>query len=207
MRLASFGRVHEPSSLPVGLHETLLTEQLQSLIDVDEAHEHEQGRVDEADQAHVLSRHIASALQRRLAAIKDPTARLATANDLLRAIEGSNPTFTAPVEQLLAVRRPAGPGQVTRDVAASQDSPQRRRSADQRTRRAQPCVRAARRRSTPPTRSTCCAHSSCGTDCGSSRANSRPAREAGIPIRVVTTTYIGGTQREALDRLGRRLRR
>ena len=29
------------------------------------------------------------------------------------------------------------------------------------------------------------------------------ARDAGIPIRVVTTTYIGGTQREALDRLVR----
>ena len=29
------------------------------------------------------------------------------------------------------------------------------------------------------------------------------ARDAGIPIRVVTTTYIGGTEREALDRLVR----
>ena len=29
------------------------------------------------------------------------------------------------------------------------------------------------------------------------------AREAGIPIRVITTTYIGGTEREALDRLVR----
>ena len=31
----------------------------------------------------------------------------------------------------------------------------------------------------------------------------RRAREAGIPIRVITTTYIGGTEREALDRLVR----
>ncbi len=29
------------------------------------------------------------------------------------------------------------------------------------------------------------------------------AREAGVPIRVITTTYIGGTEREALDRLSR----
>jgi hypothetical protein len=89
--------VHEPSSLPVGLHETLVTEQLQSLIDLDEVHEHEQGRVDEADQAHVLTRHISAALHRRLAAIKDPSARLNAANELLRVIASSHPRVTEPV--------------------------------------------------------------------------------------------------------------
>ena len=196
----SFRRVHEPSSLPVGLHETLLTEQLQWLIDVDEAHEHEQGRVDEADQAHVLTRHIAFALQRRLAAIKDPIARLDAANDLLRVIEGTHPPVTAPVEQLLAVRRPAGPGQVAR-MALRPKTPLND-AALLTNAHGEPSLASELRAEidSADTVDLLCAFVM-WHGLRLIENELKAAHEAGVPIRVVTTTYIGGTERRALDRL------
>jgi superfamily II DNA or RNA helicase/HKD family nuclease len=192
--------VHESSSLPVGLHETLVTEQLQSLIDVDEAHEHEQGRVDEADQVHVLTRHIASALQRRLAAIKDPTARLDAANDLLRAIQDAHPPVTAPVEQLLAVRRPAGPGQVAR-MALRPKTPLND-AALLTNAHGEPSLASELRAEidSADTVDLLCAFVM-WHGLRLIENELRAAHGAGVPIRVVTTTYIGGTERRALDRL------
>ena len=184
--------MHEPSSLQVGLHETLVTEQLRSLIDVDEVHEHEQGRVDEADQAHVLTRHIAFALQRRLAAIKDPVARLDAANDLLRAIEGSHP-LTAPVEQLLAVRRPSGPGHVAR-MALRPKTPLND-AALLTNAYGEPSLASELRAEidSADTVDLLCAFVM-WHGLRLIENELKAAHEAGVPIRVVTTTYIGGTE-------------
>ena len=53
------------------------------------------------------------------------------------------------------------------------------------------------------TRSICCARLSCGAVCDCSRRRLERIKEDGIRFRVLTTTYIGGTEREALDRLVR----
>jgi hypothetical protein len=71
------------SPLSEGLHEALLTRGLQGAL----AHETtllpDLGRVDPEDQVHVLTRHIATAAMRRLAAVRDPAKRLELANQLL----------------------------------------------------------------------------------------------------------------------------
>ena len=170
------------------------------MIEVDDAHEHEQGRVDEADQAHVLTRHIAFALQRRLAAIKDPIARLDAANDLLRVIEGSNPPLTGPVEQLLAVRRPAGPGQAAR-LALRPKTPLND-AALLTNAHGEPSLASELRAEIDSADSVdllCAFVMWHGLRLIENEL--KAAREAGVPIRVVTTTYIGGTERRALDRL------
>lgn len=184
----------------MGLHETLVTERLLSLIDDDKAHEHQHGRVDDADQAHVLTRHIAASLHRRLAAIKDPAARLDAANELLRAIESTTPGIVAPVEQLLAVRPPAGPGQVAR--LGQRPKTPLNDAALLTNAHGEPSLASELRAEidSADTIDLLCAfvmwH---GLRLIESELKS--AREAGIPIRVVTTTYIGGTERRALDRL------
>ena len=60
-----------------------------------------------------------------------------------------------------------------------------------------------RPRSARPTRLICFAPLSCGAEFGLLEEPLSRAREAGVPVRVITTTYIGGTEREALDRLVR----
>lgn len=192
--------MHDSASLPVGLHETLVTNQLQSLIDVDETHDHEHGRVDDADQAHILTRHIASALHSRLAAIKDPVARLAAANNLLRAIADSTPTIAAPVEQLLAVRSPAGPGQVPR-MALRPKTPLND-AALLTNAHGEPSLASELRAeidSADAIDLLCAFVMWHGLRLIENEL--KAAHDAGVPIRVITTTYIGGTERRALDRL------
>ena len=53
-----------------GLHESLVTRELESAITRETHLEAELARVDEADQTHVLTRHLAGAIRQRLGAIR-----------------------------------------------------------------------------------------------------------------------------------------
>ena len=70
-----------------GLYEHVITAALERSLDSITELEVELGKVDEADQSHVLTRHVAKALHSRLSSIKDPVARLAAANAVLGAID------------------------------------------------------------------------------------------------------------------------
>lgn len=190
----------DQTPLPVGLYETLVTEHLEALTGLNDANQHEQGRVDEADQAHVLARHIASAAYRRLAAIKDPVARLDAANALVRAIDGSASPISSPVEQLLAVRAPTGPGQVTR-MAMRPKTPLND-AALLTNAHGEPSLASELRAEIDSADSIdlLCAFVM-WHGLRLIEKELKAAHDAGIPIRVVTTTYIGGTERRALDRL------
>ena len=185
-----------------GLYESVLTtdlaQRLEALVDLVP----ELGRVDPADQSHVLSQFLAGAIQRRLQAERDPDRRLAVVNQLVQLIGTEDPLVADPVSQLLAVRRTAGPGQVVRlgdrpktplnDAALLTNAhgepslaSELKAEIDSADSIDLLCAfvmwRGVRLLEAPLTR----------------------ARQAGIPLRVVTTTYIGGTEREALDRLVR----
>ena len=108
--------MQHPQPLASGLHESLITEQLETILQLEESRDVDRAKVDEADQPHVLARHIGAALLRRLAAIKDPAARVSAANDLLRAIEDPSDSLVAPIQQLHSLRPSPGPGQPTRLV-------------------------------------------------------------------------------------------
>jgi superfamily II DNA or RNA helicase/HKD family nuclease len=185
-----------------GLYEHVVTAGLEQSLDSIQGLESELSKVDEADQSHVLTRHIAQALHSRLAAIKDPSARLAAANTVLAAIEAVPDPLSDPVRELHALRLPDGLGRTPRlrhrpktplnDAALLTNA------------HGEPSLASELRAEIDSADSIdlLCAfvmwHGLRLIE--GELAN---ARDAGIPIRVVTTTYIGGTQREALDRLVR----
>ena len=183
-----------------GLYESVLTTEIAREVEALRDLHAELVKVDSADQAHVLARHLSGLLHQRLADEKDPDRRLALAKELLVSINVDAPTFAEPMRQLHAVRNRPAPGQAGSLSRSAQDSLERRSPADERPRRAL-LGRDSRPRSSRPTASTCCARSSCGVGCDCWRTPLQRARTAEVPIRVVTTTYIGGTEREALDRL------
>jgi superfamily II DNA or RNA helicase/HKD family nuclease len=194
--------MHGSRDLRVGLHEALLTGQLDQVIS-DHSHlEIELSKVDEADQTQVLTRHIAQAVQHRLATVKDPQAKLAAANALLEAIQSVDGLVASPVQQLHSVRPSAGPGQVLRlnqrpktplnDAALLTNA------------HGEPNLASELRAEIDSADSIdlLCAFVM-WHGLRLIEKELLTAREAGIPIRVVTTTYIGGTERRALDRLVR----
>jgi superfamily II DNA or RNA helicase/HKD family nuclease len=185
-----------------GLYETVITNslarRLDSLVDL----EAELARVDPADQTHILTRHLAGAIHQRLAAEKDVTQRLALANQLLAAVDQGVPVVADPVLQLHAVRKSAAPGHTPRYL-------QRPRTplndaALLTNARGEPSLAAelkAEIDSADEIDLLCAFVMWRGLRLLETPLKS--ARAAGVPIRVVTTTYIGGTEREALDRLVR----
>jgi superfamily II DNA or RNA helicase len=185
-----------------GLYESVVTStlgaQLEALVDL----ETQVARVDPADQTHVLARHLAEAIQRRLAAEKDPTRKLEVANHLLAAVDAEVPNVADPVRQLHAVRRPSAPGTVAR--YGHRPKTPLNEAALLTNAHGEPSLAAelkAEIDSADRIDLLCAFVMWRGL-----RLLERPlnqAKLAGVPIRVVTTTYIGGTEREALDRLVR----
>ena len=194
--------MQHPRHLASGLHESLLTEQLNAALQLEESREIDLAKVDEADQPHVLARHLGAALQRRLAAIKDPAARLGAANELLRALEESSDSFIPPIQQLHALRPTPGPGQTRRFVHRPKTP--LNDAALLTNAHGEPSLASELRAEIDSADSIdlLCAFVM-WHGLRLIEGELATAREAGIPIRVVTTTYIGGTQREALDRLVR----
>ena len=135
-----------------------------------------------------------------LSAIKDPGARITLANAVLQAIDELPDPVTTPARQLHALRLPDGPG------------------ADGRLRkRPKTPLNDAALLTNAPGEPSLASELRAEIDSADSidllcafvmwhglrliEGELAAARQAGIPIRVVTTTYIGGTERRALDRL------
>lgn len=185
-----------------GLYEHVVTAGLELTLDSLQVLEPELGKVDEADQSHVLTRHIAKAMHSRLVSIKDPVARLAAANAVLGAIDAIPDLLSDPVRELRALRLPDGPGRTPRlrhrpktplnDAALLTNA------------HGEPSLASELRAEIDSADSIdlLCAFVM-WHGLRLIEGELATARDAGIPIRVVTTTYIGGTQREALDRLVR----
>lgn len=182
-----------------GLYESILTSGLGSqLVDL-EGVESELARVDPADQLHVLSRYLGRAISRRLGAERDPDRRLEVANGILDFLDASN-EVTAPVQELLSIRRPPGPGQILR--FAQRPKTPLNDAALLTNAHGEPSLASELKAEidSADTIDLLCAF----VMWRGLRLLEEPlarAHAAGAPIRVVTTTYIGGTEREALDRL------
>lgn len=188
-----------PQELPTGLYESLLTDHLHTLLAGD-SRTAKLGKVDDADQAHVLSRHLTAALHRRLASIKNPAERLAVANDLLHVIQGPIDSIREPVEELHRLSSPGGPGHTGRL-----------------SRRPKTPLNDAALLTNAHGEPNLATELKAEIDSADSidllcafvmwpglrliESELERAHRAGVPIRVVTTTYIGGTERRALDRL------
>jgi superfamily II DNA or RNA helicase/HKD family nuclease len=185
-----------------GLYESVLTSGLLSRLEAATELEAEIVKVDPADQSHVLTRHLATAIRARLEAERDPERMLALANVLLRAIQSEAEGVQDPVRELFGLRRPSSPGKVSR--LTQRPKTPLNDAALLTNAHGEPNLASELKAEIDSADSVdlLCAF----VMWRGVRLLEDPlaeARRAGVPFRVVTTTYIGGTEREALDRLVR----
>jgi superfamily II DNA or RNA helicase/HKD family nuclease len=190
------------SPLSEGLHEAVLTHGLQESLSRETALLPSLGKVDPEDQVHVLARHLASAAMRRLEAVRDPALRLELANELLAHITDDSQLVIDPVAQLHALRPPAKPGTLVR--YSERPRTPLNDAALLTNAHGEPSLAAELRAELDSADSVdlLCAFVMWH---GLRLLEKQLAtvKDAGIPLRVITTTYIGGTERRALDRLVR----
>ncbi len=94
-----------------GLHETVVTGGLEHKLSRELKLESTFATVDDADQAHVLLRHVDGVLARRLEAIRDPAKRLSFVNELLGHLQAGDEAVLEPtreLQSLLAATMPDG---------------------------------------------------------------------------------------------------
>lgn len=185
-----------------GLYESVITEALSAQIAARTDLESNIEPVDIADEVHVLALHVAEAILRRLGGLKDPADRLRVANEVLGLIESDGGAVEPPTRELLALYRPAGPG-----------VPQRYQLRPKTPLKDAALMTNAHGEPTLASELKAELDSADSVDLLCAFVMWRGVRllapalerikQDGVPLRVLTTTYIGGTEREALDRLVR----
>ena len=194
--------IDEP--LVSGLHERLLTTGLQSaladVVDLDA----EIAGIDPADQPHVLARHVYELTLRALEGRSDRDGRVQLLNDVVALLEVPSATVVVPARQLRRLNPPQGPGvgdlRTGRPKTPLSDAALLTNSADE------PNLAAELRAEidTSDEVDLLCAfvkwHGLRLLEDELGRLNRR-----GAPLRVITTTYMGATERAAIDRLVREL--
>ncbi len=185
-----------------GLHEAVVTRDLEAALARELALEPELAKVDEADQSHVLTRHVAAALHRRLEGVRDPAQQVAMTNEVLAHLDALGESVIEPVEELRAVRQPAGPGVLPR--YSQRPRTPLNDAALLTNAHGEPSLASELRAELDSADSVdllCAFVMWRGVRLLERELTT--VREAGVPFRVVTTTYLGGTERQALDRLAR----
>lgn len=186
-----------------GLYESLITADLAKrleLLDGDRIPAIQD--VDTADQPHVLARHLQAIAERVLTATKDPAARLTLVNDLIERLQAADGALRAPARQLLSVSDPSPIGSSTQ--ARVRPSTPLSDAALLTNAHGEPSLGAELRAelASSDTVDLLCAFVKWH---GIRLLEGQLAdlRLRNVPFRVVTTTYMGATERAALDRLVR----
>lgn len=178
-----------------GLYETLITQRAQrNLAEV--ADRAAFGPVDDGDQPHVLARHIGEVVRRHLEGIKDLGDRIRVANEVLGSLEADE-QVDAPPRQLLSVRS------------------QGFRHVDRAGRRPRTPLSDAALLTNAPDEPSLAAELKAEISSADSvdllcafvkwygmrllEDELLALKEAGRPLRILTTTYLGSTERRALD--------
>jgi superfamily II DNA or RNA helicase/HKD family nuclease len=187
--------------LPEGLYESLLTEHLAGrLKGLPLTPELES--VDEADVPHVLARHVTVAVERTLKATRNTDERLTIVNSLLDHLMQTADQVTAPTQQLLRLSEPPGPGKVSppdiRPATPLADT------ALLTNAHGEPNLGAEVRAEIDTSNEVdlLCAFVK-WHGLRLLEQELRRLRDRGARFRVITTTYMGATERAALDRLVR----
>ncbi|MDQ2757342.1 MAG: DUF3427 domain-containing protein [Actinomycetota bacterium] len=186
-----------------GLYESLITQELAARLSSRGDLVPDEHGVNDADQPEVFARHIRDVARRALTAERDPDRRVALANRLLAVLDDPTAEIVRP-RQLLSAVRPTAPGRLPFDT---------------------------RRPATPLSDSSLLTNAAGEPGIGAevraelSSADGVDAIIAfvkwyglrviepelqllvarGVPLRIITTTYMGATERQALDRLVRDL--
>lgn len=193
----------EGDSLLEGLYESLITQELDARLAADVLHLTNRGQVDEADEPEVLARHIRDAALRALRGERNRDARLDMVNRLVDHLGALDLTLAATPSQLLSISKPNAPGSTPRDWTSRPATPLSD-AALLTNAQGEPSV----------------GHEIIAELASADRVDVimafvkwyglrlledrlREIKARGIPLRLITTTYMGATERLALDRLVR----
>ncbi len=185
-----------------GIYETLVTRALaQELTTLEELEPH-LAAVAEADQPHVLARHIAQATERVLSNTKDVETRIVLVNELLERLAQADRSLDGQVRQLTRLARPALPGSV--GTSAARPGTPLSEAALLTNAHGEPSLGAELRAEIDTSNEVdllCAFVKWHGLRLLEEQLSRLRLRD--VPLRVVTTTYMGATERRALDRLVR----
>jgi superfamily II DNA or RNA helicase/HKD family nuclease len=190
--------------LALGLHEHLVTAKLQTALDAQAELTSEIVKVDPADQPHVLARHIYELTRCALEGQTDPDRRIQLLHNLVTLLGAPGSAVVAPTRQLRRLAAPAGPGTV--DIEPVRPKTPLSDAALLTNSTGEPNLAAELRAEidTSDEVDLLCAfvkwHGLRLLEDELGRLRRRAA-----PLRVITTTYMGATERAALDRLVREL--
>lgn len=185
-----------------GIYESLVTRALsQSLADITDLAQ-VIGDVDEADQPHVLARHVGDAVLRSLQSTRDEGGRLELVNALLHLLDRPGDEVATQARQLLALVSRRTPGAQT--MGSVRPSTPLSEAALLTNAHGEPSLGAELRAEldTSDEIDLLCAFVK-WHGLRVLEPELRRLRERGAPLRVITTTYVGATERAALDRLVR----
>jgi len=187
-----------------GLHEQLVTTGMKLALAAEPELDSAVDKIDPADQPHVLARHIYELTRRALEGKADQDGRLQLLNDLVKVLKVPGAEVDAPARQLTRLAPPPGPGvfeiERVRPKTPLSDAALLTNSVDE------PNLAAELRAEidTSDEVDLLCAfvkwHGLRLLEDELGRLRRRHA-----PLRVITTTYMGATERIALDRLVREL--
>ena len=187
--------------LPDGLHERLVTSAVHDALN-EVPNRYALARVDPADQPHVLARHVYEAVRRALEITGDPGTRVALINDLLDHVDAAAERVRSPAEQVTAVWPHSGFGAGASSLA--RPTTPLSEAALLTNARGEPNLGAELRAEldTCDKADLLCAFVK-WHGLRLLEAELTRLRDRGTPLRVITTTYMGATERAALDRLVR----
>ena len=182
-----------------GLYESLLTPELLDRLAAAPQLAVSEAAVDAGDEPHIVAAHVARIVQRRLEDIRDRERRVDAVNAVLQALDPAE-TIAPPTRRLLA----ALPADLEPGRFAARPKTPLSEAALLTNARDEPSLAAE-------LRAEMSSADSVDLLCAFVRwhgvrlleADLRRLRDVGVPFRVVTTTYLGSTERRALDRLAR----
>ncbi|QNE22567.1 DUF3427 domain-containing protein [Kribbella qitaiheensis] len=184
-----------------GIYDALVTHSLLGSLEQAEGLAATLEGVDKADQPEVLARHVGNAVLRVLGGTRDETRRLALVNDLLLRLESADDALPdGQPQRLLALRPPAGPG--VHDPGDVRPSTPLSDAALLTNAHGEPALGSELRAEidTADNVDLLCAFVKWyGLRLMEPELQRLRLRNA--PLRVITTTYMGATDRNALDRL------
>lgn len=190
----------EAGGLPEGLYESLVTRRLRGRIDAQRSLVADIAVIDLADQPAVLARHVHEAVVRALAAERSTERRVELVNRILSDLGAIDDHSEEDPRQLWSLTGPAGPGR----TPASTHRPRTPLSdaALLTNAHGEPSLGAELRAelATADGVDLLCAFVK-WHGIRLLESEFRELRRRGTPLRVVTTTYMGATERVALDRL------
>jgi superfamily II DNA or RNA helicase/HKD family nuclease len=183
-----------------GIYESLITHELADRLEQHRELVQTLQHVDEADQPHVLARHVAGAVERALLDTKDVDARIRLVNDLLDRLHEPSHGLTDSVQQLTRLARPpqpgAGPLAAVRPSTPLSDAALLTNAPDE------PSLGSELRAEldTADEVDLLCAFVK-WYGLRVLEPELQRLKDRGVNLRVITTTYVGATERAALDRL------